>query len=134
MSCPRPWSVGRLGEQLVGSASLRVRLTRLTARLSRRMRRRRIVERSQDDAIQDMTGRTGDGFALIGGVVMRIRLLHRFLHEVPVVVLGGRLEDQRWIGGGILRLILPHGPEITGVRHHGRELLQLIELAGGGYC
>src|SRR5258708_39968219 len=41
-------------------------------------------------------------------------------------------EDQRWIGGGVLRRVFLQAGEIARVRDDPGELLELVELAEGG--
>jgi len=42
-----------------------------------------------------------------------------------------RLEDQRRVGGGVLRLELGQLPEIAGVGDHGGDLLERLQLVHG---
>jgi hypothetical protein len=39
-----------------------------------------------------------------------------------------RLEDQRGVGGGVLRLELGQLLEVAGIGHHGGELFEGVEL------
>lgn len=43
------------------------------------------------------------------------------VHELRVLGLLGCGEDQRWVGGGILRLVLANGGEVTAVTDDGLE-------------
>ena len=54
--------------------------------------------------------------------VFQQRLVVGFLH---------RLEDQRRVGGGILRLESGKLMEVTSVGHHGGELFKRVELVHG---
>jgi hypothetical protein len=55
-------------------------------------------------------------------------LVHRVLEQGRIVSLLHRLEDERGIGGGVLRLERVKLLEIASVCHHGGELLEGLEL------
>jgi hypothetical protein len=76
-----------------------------------------------EDVIDDildlrMAGETG-AFAIRENLV----------EDIGIGGLGRGLENETGIGSRVLRLELPHGFEIAGVRDDFREFLKLIELA-----
>ena len=56
---------------------------------------------------------------------------HLLLHQRLVVGFLHRLEDQRRVGGGVLRLELRQLFEVAGVGHHRGQLFERVELIHG---
>ena len=53
-----------------------------------------------------------------------LRLLRRVVHKVPVSRHLRRVEQQRRVGGGILRPVTADGLDVAGIGDDGRVLLQ----------
>ena len=53
------------------------------------------------------------------------------MHQRLVVGFLHRLEDQRRVGGGVLRLELRQLFEVAGVGHHRGQLFERVELIHG---
>ena len=58
---------------------------------------------------------------------LRCVIAHGFFEQRTVVVLLHGLEDQRRVGGRVLRLVLGELLEVTGIGDDSREFLELIE-------
>lgn len=51
------------------------------------------------------------------------------LYQMTVFIFFGSLENERWVSGGVLRLVGLHRFEIAGVGNHAREAFELFQLS-----
>ena len=67
---------------------------------------------------------------MVHGVVQitRAHLGHGLRQQRCIFGLLHRLQNQRWIGGGILRLVLRQLMKVACIGHHGGVLLEVFEL------
>jgi hypothetical protein len=96
--------------------------------------RQRRVDLGRDAArhvFQDL-GAEGDQ-QVVDDVLDRgaVRLRHGLFQQRTVFRLLHRLQDQRRVGGGVLRRVGLDRLEVAGVGYHGGELLELFELVHG---
>jgi hypothetical protein len=61
-------------------------------------------------------------------------IARNLFHDRAIFILLHSLQDQRWIGGGILRCKGLDRLEVAGVGDDGGVLLQLFELVHDGLC
>ena len=65
----------------------------------------------------------------VAGETGAFSIRENLVEDIGIVGFGRGLENEAGIGRRVLRLELPHGFEIAGIRDDFREFLKLIELA-----
>ena len=102
-------------KRLVNARLLVERETRI--HLSRNLARHNLQDLATELHKQVVDGRINLDVDVLAAVLLAV--LDSLINELRILGLLGRSEDERRVGGGVLRLVLLDGGEVTGVSDDG---------------